>query len=110
MKYYIEVANMPTTNDALNFLRKQKGIIVAPSKAVNAGGVGVSALEMAQNSERLVWTAEEVDHQLHKMMENIHKVSAEAAAEYGLGYDLVAGANIAGFKKVADAMMEQGCF
>ena len=110
VKYYIEVANMPTTNDALNFLRQQKGIIVAPSKAVNAGGVGVSALEMAQNSERLVWTAEEVDHQLHKMMENIHKVSAEAAAEYGLGYDLVAGANIAGFKKVAEAMMEQGCF
>ena len=71
-------------------------------------GVGVSALEMAQNSERLVGTAEEVDHQLHKMMENIHKVSAEAAAEYGLGYDLVAGANIAGFKKVADAMMAQG--
>ena len=110
VKYYIEVANMPTTNDALNFLRQQKHIIVAPSKAVNAGGVGVSALEMAQNSERLVWTAEEVDHQLHKMMENIHKVSAEAAAEYGLGYDLVAGANIAGFKKVAEAMMEQGCF
>ena len=110
VKYYIEVANMPTTNDALNYLRAQKHIIVAPSKAVNAGGVGVSALEMAQNSERLVWTAEEVDHQLHKMMENIHKVSAEAAAEYGLGYDLVAGANIAGFKKVAEAMMEQGCF
>ena len=110
VKYYIEVANMPTTNDALNFLRQQKHIIVAPSKAVNAGGVGVSALEMAQNSERLVWTAEEVDAQLHKMMENIHKVSAEAAAEYGLGYDLVAGANIAGFKKVAVAMMEQGCF
>ena len=110
VKYYIEVANMPTTNDALNFLRQQKHIIVAPSKAVNAGGVGVSALEMAQNSERLVWTAEEVDAQLHKMMENIHKVSAEAAEEYGLGYDLVAGANIAGFKKVAEAMMEQGCF
>ena len=110
VKYYIEVANMPTTNEALNFLRQQKGIIVAPSKAVNAGGVGVSALEMSQNSERLVWTADEVDHQLHKMMENIHKVSAEAAEEYGLGYDLVAGANIAGFKKVAEAMMEQGCF
>ena len=110
VKYYIEVANMPTTNDALNFLRAQKHMIVAPSKAVNAGGVGVSALEMSQNSERLVWTADEVDHQLHKMMENIHKVSAEAAEEYGLGYDLVAGANIAGFKKVAEAMMEQGCF
>ena len=109
-KYYIEVANMPTTNDALNYLRSQKHIIVAPSKAVNAGGVGVSALEMAQNSERLVWTAEEVDAQLKKMMSNIHKVSAEAAEEYGLGYDLVAGANIAGFKKVATAMMEQGVF
>ena len=110
VKYYIEVANMPTTNDALDYLRKQKHMIVAPSKAVNAGGVGVSALEMAQNSERLVWSAEEVDEQLHRMMENIHRVSAEAAEEYGLGYDLVAGANIAGFKKVATAMFEQGAF
>ena len=110
VKYYIEVANMPTTNDALNFLRAQKGLVVAPSKAVNAGGVGVSALEMAQNSERLVWTADEVDAQLKKMMKNIHDASAEAAKEYGLGYDLVAGANIAGFKKVATAMMEQGLF
>ena len=108
VKYYIEVANMPTTNEALNFLRGQKNIIVAPSKAVNAGGVGVSALEMSQNSERLSWTAEEVDEKLHQMMENIHKVSAEAAEEYGLGYDLVSGANIAGFLKVADAMMAQG--
>ncbi len=110
VKYYIEVANMPTTNDALNFLRQQKHMIVAPSKAVNAGGVGVSGLEMSQNSERLVWTAEEVDSQLHKMMTNIHKVSAEAAERYGFGYDLVAGANIAGFQKVADAMMAQGLF
>ena len=110
VKYYMEVANMPTTNEALAYLRAEKSIIVAPSKAVNAGGVGVSALEMAQNSERLVWTEEEVDAQLKKMMINIHKVSAEAAEEYGLGYDLVAGANIAGFKKVAEAMMEQGCF
>ena len=110
IKYYIEVANMPTTNDALDFLRHQNGMIVAPSKAVNAGGVGVSALEMAQNSERLVWTADEVDNQLHRMMETIHRVSAEAAEEYGLGYDLVAGANIAGFKKVATAMFEQGAF
>ena len=109
-KYYIEVANMPTTNDALNFLREQKHMIVAPSKAVNAGGVGVSALEMSQNSERLVWTAEEVDQHLRKMMIDIHRASAEAAAEYGLGYDLVAGANLAGFKKVAEAMMEQGPF
>ena len=110
VKYYIEVANMPTTNDALKFLMEQPGVIVAPSKAVNAGGVATSALEMAQNSERLVWTAEEVDQQLKKMMVNIHKVSAEAAEEYGLGYDLVAGANNAGFKKVATAMMEQGVF
>ncbi len=110
IKYYIEVANMPTTNDALDFLRHQEGMIVAPSKAVNAGGVGVSALEMAQNSERLVWTEQEVDQQLHRMMETIHRVSAEAAEEYGLGYDLVAGANIAGFKKVATAMYEQGAF
>ena len=110
VKYYIEVANMPTTNDALYFLMEQHGMIVAPSKAVNAGGVGVSGLEMSQNSERLVWTAEEVDAQLHKMMINIHNASAEAAEEYGLGYNLVAGANLAGFKKVATAMMEQGIF
>ena len=110
VKYYIEVANMPTTNDALYFLMEQPGMIVAPSKAVNAGGVGVSGLEMSQNSERLVWTAEEVDEQLHKMMINIHNASAEAAEEYGLGYNLVAGANLAGFKTVATAMMEQGIF
>ena len=110
VKYYIEVANMPTTNEALNFLREQDGIIVAPSKAVNAGGVGVSALEMSQNSERLTWTAEEVDEKLHAMMKNIHANSAAAAEKYGLGYDLVAGANIAGFEKVADAMMAEGVF
>ena len=109
-KYYIEVANMPTTNDALAFLMQQKHLIVAPSKAVNAGGVGVSAMEMSQNSERLSWTVDEVDGQLKKMRETIHRVSAEAAEEYGLGYNLVAGANIAGFKKVAEAMMEQGIF
>lgn len=108
-KYYIEVANMPTTNEAIQFLM-QNGVIVAPSKAANAGGVGVSALEMAQNSERIIWTEEEVDRHLHAMMENIHRVSMEAAEEYGLGYNLVAGANIAGFKKVATAMMEQGAF
>ena len=108
VKYYIEVANMPTTNEALFYLMQQKGLIVAPSKAVNAGGVSVSGLEMSQNSERLSWTAEEVDAQLHKIMKNIHDASMEAAEECGLGYNLVAGANIAGFKKVADAMMAQG--
>ncbi len=110
IKYYIEVANMPTTNDALAYLMKQEGMIVAPSKAVNAGGVAVSALEMSQNSERLVWTAEEVDNQLKSIMVNIHKVSMEAAEEYGLGYNLVAGANLAGVQKVATAMVEQGVF
>ena len=106
-KYYIEVANMPTTNDAMAFIRS-KGVVVGPSKAVNAGGVAVSALEMAQNSMRYAWTAEEVDAKLKQIMVDIHKNSMEAAAEYGLGYDLVAGGNIAGFKKVANAMMAQG--
>ena len=110
VKYYIEVANMPTTNDALKFLMAQPGVIVAPSKAVNAGGVATSALEMAQNSERLVWTEEEVDKQLHQIMDTIYGMSVEAAEMYGLGYNLVAGANIAGFQRVADAMMAQGIF
>ena len=110
VKYYIEVANMPTTNDALFYLMSSPASSWPPARPSNAGGVGVSALEMSQNSERLVWTAEEVDAQLHKMMENIHRVSMEAAEEYGLGYNLVAGANLAGFKKVAEAMMEQGVF
>jgi len=106
-KYYIEVANMPTTNEAVSLL-KDSGLIVGPSKAVNAGGVAVSALERAQNSMRYSWTAEEVDEKLMGIMANIHKVSMEAAEEYGLGYDLVAGANIAGFKKVAEAMLAYG--
>ena len=110
VKYYIEVANMPTTNEALALLRAQRHKNVAPSKAVNAGGVAVSGLEMSQNAERLDWTAEEVDERLRLTMQTIHQMSVEAAAEYGLGYDLVAGANIAGFKKIATAMMEQGCF
>ncbi|MCR5699763.1 MAG: NADP-specific glutamate dehydrogenase [Treponemataceae bacterium] len=109
IKYYVEVANMPTTNDALKFLQKS-GLTVCPSKAVNAGGVSVSALEMSQNSERLVWTAEEVDERLKLIMKNIYNASVEAAESYGLGYNLVAGANLAGFSKVAEAMMEQGIF
>ncbi|MGI5963307.1 MAG: NADP-specific glutamate dehydrogenase [Lawsonibacter sp.] len=110
IKYYIEVANMPTTNEALMYMMEQKNMIVAPSKAVNAGGVAGSALEMAQNSERLFWTAEEVDQKLHQIMINIHNASVKAAEQYGLGYNLVAGANIAGFQRVADAMMAQGIF
>ncbi len=107
-KYYIEVSNMPTTNEALGFLMKQPGMIVAPSKAVNAGGVATSALEMSQNSMRYRWSAEEVDEKLKGIMKNIHDSSMQAAEEYGLGYNLVAGANIAGFKKVAEAMIAQG--
>ena len=109
VKYYIEVSNMPTTNEAMEFIQS-KGIIMAPSKAVNAGGVGVSALEMSQNSERLFWTEEEVDGKLRGIMKTIHDNAAKAAEEYGFGYNLVAGANIAGFTKVATAMMEQGIF
>ncbi|MCI8422292.1 MAG: NADP-specific glutamate dehydrogenase [Lawsonibacter sp.] len=110
IKYYIEVANMPTTNEALKFLMEQKNMIVAPSKAVNAGGVATSALEMSQNSERLSWSSAEVDEKLHGIMISIHEASVKAAEQYGLGYNLVAGANIAGFQKVADAMMAQGVF
>ena len=110
VRYYIEVANMPTTNDALQFLMEQKDMIVAPSKAVNAGGVATSALEMSQNSERLVWTEEEVDARLHEIMNTIYKNCKDAAERNGLGYNLVAGANIAGFERVADAMLAQGVF
>ena len=109
VKYYIEVANMPTTNEALAYLMDNCKV-VAPSKAVNAGGVAVSALEMSQNSSRYSWTSEEVDEKLKHIMKTIHDSSAAAAEEYGLGYNLVAGANIAGFAKVADAMLSQGIF
>lgn len=109
VKYYIEVSNMPTTNDALDYLMKNS-VVVAPSKAVNAGGVAVSALEMSQNAMRYNWTAEEVDEKLQGIMKNIHDFSYAAAEEYGLGYDLVAGANICSFKKVAEAMLAEGVF
>ena len=106
-KYLIEVANMPTTNEAMAYLKEQN-VILGPAKAANAGGVGVSALEMSQNSERLGWPAERVDEELKRIMKDIHRNSMEAAEKYGLGYDLVAGANIAGFEKVAKAMLAQG--
>ena len=108
VKYYVEVSNMPTTNEAVAYL-KENGVIVAPSKAVNAGGVSVSGLEMSQNSMRYSWSAEEVDAKLYTIMSNIFHNSVKAAREYGLGDDLVAGANIAGFIKVAEAMKAQGC-
>ena len=106
-KYYVEVANMPTTEDAVKYF-KENGVIVAPSKAVNAGGVAVSGLEMSQNSMRYSWTSEEVDAKLKQIMADIYKNSWDAAKEYGMEGDLIAGANIAGFLKVADAMMAQG--
>ena len=109
-KYYMEVANMPTTEAAYDYLLGLDSVIVAPSKAVNAGGVCVSGLEMSQNSQRLSWTAEEVDQKLHHAMIDIHAHSVAAAEKYGLGYNLVAGANIAGFEKVAEAMMAQGIY
>ncbi len=107
VKYYVEVSNMPTTNEAVALL-KANGVTVAPSKAVNAGGVAVSGLEMSQNSMRYSWTAEEVDAKLKQIMKNIYSASLEAAKKYGMDGDLVAGANIAGFEKVANAMLAQG--
>ncbi len=104
---YVEGANMPTSNEAVKYLQ-ENGVFVAPAKAANAGGVAVSALEMSQNSQRLSWTSEEVDEKLKAIMINIHDSAAQTAEEYGFGYDLVKGANISGFKKVAEAMMAQG--
>ena len=107
-KYYIEVANMPTTEEALNYLSDMDGVIVAPSKAVNAGGVCVSGLEMSQNSQRLSWTREEVDGRLKDIMTNIFNTAKTTAETYGLGKDYLAGANIAAFENVANAMIAQG--
>ena len=102
-----EGANMPCTPEAIQ-VYKDAGILYAPGKASNAGGVATSGLEMTQNSERLSWTFEEVDAKLESIMKNIYKSCVDAAEEYGFGYDLVAGANIAGFKRVAEAMIAQG--
>ncbi len=107
VKYYVEVSNMPTTNEAVAYL-KANGVVVAPSKAVNAGGVAVSGLEMSQNSMRYSWSAAEVDAKLKDIMKNIYESSVAAAKQYGMEGDLVAGANIAGFLKVADAMLAFG--
>ena len=102
-----EGANMPTTLEATELLQKS-GVLFAPGKAANAGGVATSALEMSQNSMRLSWTFEEVDSKLHDIMINIHKSAYEAAEQYGMKGNYVAGANIAGFMKVANTMMAQG--
>lgn len=109
IKFVCEAANMPCTNEAVKYMQ-EKGLIVGPAKAANAGGVSVSALEMAQNSMRLSWSKEEVDQKLHQIMVNIHDTSAKVAETYGFGYNLVAGANIAGFVKVAEAMNVQGIY
>jgi glutamate dehydrogenase (NADP+) len=107
VKYIVEGANMPTTNDSVELLRAA-GVVIGPGKAANAGGVSTSALEMSQNSMRLSWTAEEVDAKLRGIMKNIYNSCVRASSRYGFGYDLIAGANIAGFEKVADAMIAQG--
>ena len=107
LKYYVEVSSMPTTNEAVAYLQAN-GVVVAPSKAVNAGGVAVSGLEMSQNSMRYSWSAAEVDAKLKDIMKNIYDSSVAAAKKYGMEGNLVAGANIAGFLKVADAMLAYG--
>ena len=107
VKFVTEGSNMPCSNEAVEYFLENE-VIVGPAKAANAGGVATSALEMSQNSMRLSWTAEEVDEKLHQIMINIHNNSMIAAEKYGFGYNLVAGANIAGFVKVAEAMHAQG--
>ena len=102
-----EGANMPTTPEAVDLFLEHK-IFYAPGKAANAGGVAVSGLEMAQNSMRLSWPRKEVDDRLKHIMKSIHRTCLEAADEYGTPGNYVAGANIAGFVKVVNAMLDQG--
>lgn len=106
-KMVAEGANMPTTLDATEYLQEHE-IVFIPGKAANAGGVATSGLEMSQNSERLSWSFEEVDEKLQGIMKNIYHAADDAAKEYGHEGDYVMGANIAGFKKLADAMLAQG--
>lgn len=102
-----EGANMPSNPEAMAAFI-ESGILFSPGKASNAGGVATSGLEMSQNSLRMSWTREEVDQKLHGIMKNIHRACRDASEQYGLGNNYVAGANIAGFTKVAEAMMKQG--
>jgi len=106
-KFLCEGANMPTTNEAIEYLQSN-GVVVGPSKAANAGGVACSCIEMAQNAEHLIFSAEEVFEKLENIMVNIFKQSMDACKKYNLGDNLIAGANIAGFERVANAMMFQG--
>jgi len=107
VKLLAEGANMPTTPEAINVLI-DNGIMYAPGKASNAGGVATSGLEMTQNYMGMHWTREEVDAKLHNIMKNIHETSLAAAKEYGRPGNYMIGANIAGFLKVAKAMQAQG--
>ena len=100
-------ANMPTTMEATEYLQ-EKGVIFAPGKAANAGGVATSALVMSQNSERLSWSFDEVDEKLQGIMASIANNISDAAKKYGFEGNYVVGANIAGFEKVVDAMNAQG--
>ncbi len=108
-KVVCEGANMPDTPEAIR-IYKESGVLYAPGKASNAGGVAVSGLEMSQNSARLGWSFEKVDSMLEEIMKSIYESCVKAAEEYGFGYDLEAGANIAGFGKVCDAMLAQGIY
>ena len=107
VKLVAEGANMPCTLDATRMFMEAK-VLYGPAKAANAGGVATSGLEMAQNSARLRWTREEVDDRLHKIMIAIHETCYQTAKEYGTPDNLVNGANIGGFLKVANAMLDQG--
>ncbi len=106
--YYVEASNMPATSEALRLLRLSPQILTAGAKASGSGGVAVSALEMVQNSLRYSWSWEEVDRRLRQIMSDIYDASAAAAEAYGLGYDLIAGNDIASFKKISEAMLAQG--
>ncbi len=106
-KFICEGANMPCTNEAVEYML-EKGMIVGPSKAANAGGVACSCIEMGQNAGHTYFTPEQVYAQLEQIMVGIHDACAAASKKYGYGYNLVAGANLAGFEKIVDAMMAQG--
>ena len=107
VKYVIETSNMGCTADAVQYFIKNR-IVIAPGKAANAGGDAASGLEMSQNSMKLNWTAEEVDQKLHQIMKNIHASCVKEGKESDGYINYVKGANIAGFKKVADAMVDLG--
>src|SRR5699024_8499963 len=107
VKVVAEGANMPSTEEAIDIFHKN-GVLFGPSKAVNAGGVAVSSLEMSQNSARMSWSFGEVDSRLQEIMRSIHNHCVKAADIYGQPGNLAAGANIAGFTRVADAMIDQG--